>query len=152
MDGIALCLNSKAEFSADVVKEALSLLQKEEIPPFALMRTAIISAQSFPEVKRFVLMETIPSMLKKEVWERAPKVWEGVIFGMKNLVSVYNKASDPTFHGLCQIPGVQLKSVLKVATNLSPLLIQYLKSLSPEDYNLLISSDVERNKILRELV
>lgn len=146
-----MCLNSKSEFTADVVKEALSLLQKEDIPPFALMRTAIISAQTFPEVKRYVLMETIPSMLKKDVWEKAPKVWEGVIFGMKNLITVYNKSADATFHGLCQIPGVQLKSVLKVATNLPPLFSQYLKALTPEDFNLLFSSDTERNKLLREL-
>ena len=42
---ISLCLGNKEDFRADVIKEALSDLLLDPVPPQALMRTAILSAQ-----------------------------------------------------------------------------------------------------------
>jgi hypothetical protein len=153
LDVISICLNNKTDFSAEVVKESMLTLQGDLIPPFALMRTAILSSQSFPEMKKFVLTDTIPSMLKKKVWEIAPKVWEGVIFGLKNLVTASNKFTDETFQALLTIPGVQLKSILKVASNITPLIAQFCKNLSREEKEMnLTTSDNDRNKIIRDLL
>eukprot|EP01038_Epipyxis_sp_PR26KG_P007092 gene7092-9677_t len=51
LDAIAVCLNNKADYSSDVIREALKALLTDDPPPLALMRTAILSSQSNTEVK-----------------------------------------------------------------------------------------------------
>ena len=151
LDAITLCLNNKNEFHADVIKEALQTLQNDEIPPYALMRTAILASQSYAEMKKYVLQETIPILIKKMVWNIAPKVWEGVIFGIKNLITGNVKTVEPTLRALLTLPGKQLLSVLKVAVNTKQFVGQFFQGLSNDEKAAFFSeTDTEKNKLLRE--
>jgi hypothetical protein len=58
-----------------VVREGISDLLLDSVPAQALMRTAILSAQSYGnEMKKFMLSDVIPSMIRQRVWVTAPKV------------------------------------------------------------------------------
>jgi hypothetical protein len=152
LDSIAMCLNNKTDFTADVVRESLAVLQSDEIPAIPLMRTAILSAQSFPELKKFVLNETIPAMMERRVWDVAPKVWEGVIFGIKNLIPAFSKSVELSLRALLRVPGVQLKAVFKVASGVKTILSQYYRTLSSEEKSELSDfEDKDKQKLLLEI-
>jgi hypothetical protein len=147
-----MCLNNKMDFTAEVVKEALAVLQNDEIPAIPLMRTAILSAQSYPELKKFVLNETIPAMVERKVWEVAPKVWEGVIFGIKNLIPAFSKSVEQSLRALLRVPGAQLRAVFKVASSVKVILSQYYITLSSEEKSELSDpGDNEKQKVLLEI-
>ena len=55
LDAIGVLMNNKVDFGGEVIKECLRSLLQDDVLPFALMRTAILSAQSFADVKKFVL-------------------------------------------------------------------------------------------------
>ena len=133
LDAIAVCLNNKSDFSGEVLKEALKTMLTEEVPPNALMRTAILSAQSFGEVKRYVLSDVIPHLVRKKVWVVAPKLWDGVVYGAKNLAAKDNKNSELTLRALLGVPAAQLRSLLAVAPDVKQAMGKLLKTLSTEE-------------------
>ena len=110
------------------------------------------------------------SLIRKRVWNSAPKVWDGVNHGVK--IFAEHKSAEPTLRCLLGLPGLQLKSILKVAPKVKPLLGSLLKALSTEEKEDCISGkfagllndvnvtdsvvggavvDNEKNKILKEL-
>ena len=133
LDAIAVCLGNKQEFTGDVVKEALRAMLVDPVPPYALMRTAILSGQSFSEVKRFVLGDVIPELVRKSVWASAPKLWEGVVYGAKNLAATGFKNSELTLRALLGVPAAQLKALVKVAPKVKEAMGKLLKTLSAEE-------------------
>lgn len=135
LDTIAICLNNKHEYTFDVLKDALTTLLQDPIPPYAVMRTAILTAQTFGEMKKFIFTDMIPSLISKSVWSIAPKVWEGVIYAMKNFTNInITKHLEPTVVAICKsVPGKELRSVLKVAPVIKPILAKYVQSLPPSE-------------------
>lgn len=139
LDAISVCLNNKSEFSGEVIKEALKTMLLEEVPPNALMRTAILSAQAFGEVKRYVLSDVIPHLVRKRVWVTAPKLWDGVLYGAKHLATKDNKNSELTLRALLGVPAEQLKDVLKAAPDVKVVMGMLLKTLSAEERGEVVS-------------
>lgn len=133
LDAISVCLNNKADYSGEVVKEALKTMLADDVPPHALMRTAILSAQSFSEVKRFVLSDVMPQLVRKRVWVTAPKLWDGVVYGAKNLAAAGFKNSELTLRALLGVPVAQLKGLLRVAPTVKAAMGKLLKTLSTEE-------------------
>mmetsp|Transcript_685 Transcript_685/g.970 ORF Transcript_685/g.970 Transcript_685/m.970 type:complete len:745 (+) Transcript_685:1111-3345(+) len=135
LEAISLCLNNKSEFSGEVIKDALRKMVTDDqlAPPYALMRTAILSAQSFAEVKRFVLSDVIPSLVRKRVWLSLPKLWDGVIHGARNLAATGFKNSELTLRALLGIPAKQLKGLLRAAPAVKVAMAKLLKTLSSEE-------------------
>lgn len=135
MQAIAICLKNQSDFNSAVVKDVLQTLLQDEIPANALMRTAILSAQSFPDIKKLVLMEIIPSLVRKAVWTTAPKLWEGVIHGADNCASstISSKWLEPTLKSLLGVPGANLKALLKNTKNVKKPLAKYFQSLPKEE-------------------
>lgn len=82
-------------------------------------------------MKKFILCDVVPSLIRGRVWNSAPKVWEGVSYAVK--IFAEHKNVEPTLRCLLGLPGIQLKSVLKAAPKVKPLLSNLLKSLSAEE-------------------
>ena len=125
-DIIGLCLN-RSDFRGDTVQDALLHLLEDAVPCRLLMRTAIISSQKHPDVRRYVLMEVIPSMVRKKVWAlpKVKVVWDGVCHAVKLLAG--HKDAEPALRALLGLPGPQLKEVASVAKDS---LSKFLKLLS----------------------
>jgi Symplekin tight junction protein C terminal len=118
-------------------------------------------------MKKFILSDVMPSLIRKKVWNSAPKVWDGVSHGVK--IFSEHKSAEPTLRCLLGLPGLQFKSILKVAPKVKPLLASLLKALSAEEKEECVSGrfaglisdisdpvveavvDAEKNKILKEL-
>lgn len=162
LDAIAVCLNNKADFSGEVIKEALKAMLVDEVPPSALMRTAILSSQSFSDVKRYVLSDVMPQLVRKCIWATAPKLWDGVIYGAKNLATAGFKNSELTLRALLGIPVIQLKGLLRVAPTVKAAMGKLLKTLSAEEKEEVTSgrwaglvedapSSEEKQKLIKEI-
>ena len=82
-------------------------------------------------MKKFILSDVVPSLIRGRVWNSAPKVWEGVSYAVK--IFAEHKNVEPSLRCLLGLPGIQLKSVLKAAPKVKPLLSNLLKSLSAEE-------------------
>lgn len=82
-------------------------------------------------MKKFILSDVVPSLIRKKVWNLAPKVWEGVNHAVK--IFAEHKNAEPTLRCLLGLPGIQLKSILKAAPKVKPLLGSLLKALSAEE-------------------
>lgn len=164
LDALAVCLNNKTDFSAEVVKDALRSLLQDEEPAFALMRTAILAAQSFPEVKKFVLSEVVPSLVRRRAWSVAPKVWDGVVFAVKTFATAAGvKTSEQTLKSVMSIPGAQLRAVIKAAPTIVVPLAKLLRSLSESEREEVLSGrfsglpsvasgDSEKLLVVREIL
>lgn len=128
-DIIGLCLN-REDFRGDTVKDALLHLLEDAVPCRLLMRTAIISSQKHPDVRRYVLMEVIPRMVRKKVWSlpETKDIWVGVCHAVKLLAG--HKDAEPALRALFGLPGPQLKEVARVAKE--PL-SKFLKLLSTKE-------------------
>ena len=111
-----------------------SLLQ-DDVPPFALMRTAILSAQSFADVKKFVLSDVVPLLVQKAVWNSSTDLWKGVIYVAKNFASstgAFKANTEQTMRALLMVPTQHLRALLKAALNVKSLLAAALQSLEKE--------------------
>ena len=139
LDAISLCLNNRSEFTAEVVKESLKALLADTVPPFALMRTAILSSQTFNEIKRYVLSDVIPYLVSKAVYNTSSDLWKGVIFVAKNFASTGFKNSEFTLRALLGIPGIHMKSLLKAAPNIKASMCSLLQTLSAEERDEVLS-------------
>lgn len=67
LDSIGVCL-ARDDFKGDVICDVLTDLLRDAIPAVGLMRTAILSCQKYSDIKRFILVETIPALVRKRVW------------------------------------------------------------------------------------
>eukprot|EP01036_Dinobryon_divergens_P036152 gene36152-47001_t len=133
LDAIGVLMNNK------VVR---SLLQ-DDVPPFALMRTAILSAQSFADVKKFVLSNVVPLLVQKAVWNSYTDLWKGVIFVAKNFASStgsFKANTEQTMRALLMVPTQHLRALLKAALNVKPVLAAAI-----------LSGDIEKEKLWKEL-
>ena len=155
MQAIAICLKNQSDFTSTVVKDVLQTLLQDEIPPYALMRTATLSAQSFSELKKVVLMEIIPSLVRKAVWTTAPKLWEGVIHGLKSLLKLTKNVKKPLakyFQGLAAeerdevLSGRALKQLSTEDDELGPMM--QVVEINFTDYVI----DNDKKKIAKELL
>jgi len=138
LDTISLCLNNKTEYTAEVVKDALKIMLAEAVPPYAMMRTAILSGQSFGEVKKFVLSDVIPSLVRRSIWVDSPKLWDGVCVATKNF-AVGGVNAEATIRALLGIPAAQLRALLRVAPNVKAVMAKVLKALAPEERDEVVS-------------
>jgi hypothetical protein len=152
IEAIEKCLRSKEDYTGEIIREALHILSEDEVPVYALMRTAILASQSYADVKRYVLTDMIPQMISKQVWTTAPKIWEGVVYVLKNFVVAGYKHCDQTLKSLLTLPGTQLKSILKVAANLKPLFAKYVQALPAEERDKWVGQEPDKAKLLKELM
>jgi hypothetical protein len=145
-----------------VLREALTDLLTDDVPAQALMRTAILAAQSYGnEMKKFMLSDVVPKVIRKKVWSTAPKVWDGVPHAVKILGE--HKSAEPTLRCLLGLPKAQLKAVLKAAPKVKPPLGKLLAALSAEEKDECVSGrwagihegdgavDAEKAKIIKDL-
>lgn len=131
LDAIGLCIAKKEEYSADVMKEAITLLLDDEKPAVALMRTVLLSAQTMPEIQKFTLHEVIPRLVRKKTWLIAPKVWEGVLMCVKTFNG--QRDFEPTIRAFVGLPMTQLKSVITIAKDVKGILNRILRSMPTAD-------------------
>jgi hypothetical protein len=150
---IDLCLANKGDFHAKVIKDCMEMVvnppeltgsadadekdvdkySKWWIPPFAIMRMAILSAKNYPElIGSYVLHTMIPTFIRRQVWITAPKVWEGVVMAAKILAVSGTVHAEATIRALLGMPGPQLLGVLKVASYLLPVMKKVLAGMSSE--------------------
>ena len=123
-----MCI-ARDDFKLDI-REALAELLKDELPCLLLMRTAIVASMSLNEIRRFVLSEVIPNLLKKQVWANAKckAIWDGICHFVKKFAT--NKDAEQTLRCLLGLHGAQLKVVLRVAPTAKAPLGKTLKALS----------------------
>lgn len=127
-------MKNRNDYKGDTLKEAISVLLKDEIPVLPLMRTVIRSAQAFPELKAFVFTEVIPKVLSSEVWVSLPRVWEGVVLSLKILIDakdieVGEKALEGTAEVVVGLPVKPMQLILSSAPKLKTFISRFLESL-----------------------
>ena len=128
LDLISACLEARDEYNGESIRGCISLLLEDEILATALMRTAIMGAKSHSDVKKFVVTDVIPRLIRKKIWESQPKIWDGVVLATKNY-SAHTDA-EATLRSVLGLPIPQLKSVIKVASAIKPLLKNILAAFS----------------------
>lgn len=135
VETISLCLASKEEFNSDVIKDALNIIldDRNEPLPIVIMRTVILSSQSLPEIKKYSLSTVIPTLIQRKIWITSSTIWDGIAHAVKAMIG--SRDSDLTIKSLLSLPLTQLRSVLKIATNIHGHMAKVLKGLSPEDSN-----------------
>jgi hypothetical protein len=122
-------------------------------------------------MRKFVLNDVIPGLIRKRVWNTVPKLWDGVAHCVKKMAS--HKNAEPTLRGLLGLPGAQLKAILKVASEAKAPMAAILKALSKEEKEEVLSGkwagiaetpaestaedgaftmDAEKTKIVKELL
>ncbi len=143
-ESIKLCLDNQVEFTGDVIREALSRLLQDETPAQTLMRTAILSfntAVSGGEVKKFVLTELIPTLVRRKTWVSAPKVWDGVVYLMNIKTLSTNKDTDMSVLSVLSMPVGPLRALIKAAPNAKIMFTRCLRSLSAEALERVVSGE-----------
>lgn len=109
------------------------------------MRTCIRAAQTYPEIRVFVLNEAIPRLVAKQVWISSSRVWEGVLLANKILIQqkegdFQHKAFDSFVRALLGLPSKQLLAVLSTTPKLKTPLKLFFNSLrSSEEKDLVIA-------------
>jgi len=131
LEAIGLCLSNKEIFRSDNIKDAITILMKDTNLSLCLMRTVILSAQMYPELKKFGLNEVVPRLIQNKTWESAPRVWEGVAMFIKSFAA--NQYAEPSLRAVLGLPAVQLRAIIKVATNARAPLCKLLKTFSVEE-------------------
>lgn len=146
IDTIGLCINMKSDFTGETFRDCFQALLKDEEPPFALMRTAILTSQLYPIVRSYIFHEMIPNLINKQVWKTSPKVWDGVTIAIKTLIasiSLGSKYLENTLKILVSntntktsiINGKRLHFILDLIPILKPHLARFIQGLSEEDRN-----------------
>lgn len=145
---VDVCLANKGDFHVKVIKDCLEMVvhpvdlasMSDEaraaalVPPFAIMRMAILSAKNYPEtIGSYVLSTLIPTFIARQVWVTAPKVWDGVVMAAKILAASASIHAEMTLRALLGMPVSQLLGVVKVAPNLIPGMKKVLLALSADD-------------------
>lgn len=118
------------------------MLIADEVPSLLLMRSAILAAQSYADVKWFLLSDVIPALVRKQTWVRAPSVWNGVAYAAKSFASVMGgsaKSAEYTLKALLGLPAPQLRAVVRAAGDVVGPMGKLLRSLSDEEREEVIS-------------
>jgi len=139
IDCIEYCITSKEDNWGDSIQQALTSMLDEagSVPlPSAIMRTAIIGCQAYPDKKRFVLTTLLPKIMKLRVWSNL-KIWAGVAHGVNILTN--HKDKEPTLRSVLGVPGSQMSFILEKATNIKESMKKLIKSFSLEEYNEVLS-------------
>lgn len=130
-DSIGVCV-ARDDFKPDV-KECLAELLKDEQPCLLLMRTAIVASMNLGEVRKFVLTDVIPDLVRKQVWAKTQSrsIWEGVCHFVKRFSG--SKDVEQTMRCLLGLPTAQLKVLIKLAPTAKAAMGKTLKGLSAAD-------------------
>ena len=131
---IELCLKNRNDYKVDTLKEAISILLRDEVPVLPLMRTVIRSAQAFPELKTFVFTEVVPRVLSSDIWVSLPRVWEGVVLALKILVDgkdieIGENSFDGTAEVVVGLPVKPMQLILSSSPKLKTFAARYLDGL-----------------------
>ena len=131
------------------------------------MRTGLLSAKKYKEVRKYLLQDTVPKLIRRKVWtEKDPvsgkyPVWEGVI----QCVRLFGDAKDSEQMLRCvlSLDGPRLALVMKVAPKIQVILAKLLKTLSTKEREDVITGrwagiahssgkvDTEKKKIFESL-
>ena len=142
---ISVCLTDVAIFTGDILRDAIKIMLDDEMMPVALVRTALLASKAHMEVKRFVLSDVIPILIRKKIWLTTPIHWEGLRHCVKNYAvptttTAQNQSLiEPTLRSILGLPGKELKSIITVAPLIKPSLTKLLKVLSPNEKEDVIS-------------
>jgi hypothetical protein len=134
---IQLCLKDTALFSSSGFKAALQDVIADETPPFLLMWTAIRASQKHNDVKDLVLVEIVPHLIRKRIWECSKDLWLGVVAAVK--VFGTQPKAEPTLRALLGLPAAKLQQIIKVGTAVKKPLAELLMRLSPEERDEVVS-------------
>eukprot|EP00605_Chrysophyceae_sp_TOSAG23-4_P003041 GSChrysophyteH1.ASY1.ANO1.3346.1 assembled CDS len=165
-DIIGVCLE-REDFDADVIRETLFNLVEDKSVSIYLMRTGLLSAKKYKEVRKYLLQDTVPKLIRRKVWaEKDPvsgkyPVWEGVI----QCVRLFGDAKDSEQMLRCvlSLDGPRLALVMKVAPKIQVILAKLLKTLSTKEREDVITGrwagiahssgkvDTEKKKIFESL-
>lgn len=166
LDSISAVLSDIQTFTGEVIKEALSLMVDDEVLPVSLVRTALLASKAHTDVKKYLLNEFIPTLIRKKIWSTAPLHWEGIKHCVKTYAvgQVAQNIVEPTYRAILGLPGNQLKAILAAAPTVKPSLTNLLKVLSSEEKEEVISgrwigisaegqsaTDTDKPKIIKEL-
>ena len=156
-----------ADFDGEVVREVLFNLVEDTHLSLYLVRTGILSARKYKEVRKFLLQETVPKLIRRRVWtardENSGKfpVWEGVVQCVRYFCD--SKDSEQMLRCVLSLDGPRLAVVMKVAPKVPAILAKLLKTLSTKEREDVVSGrwagiagergkvDSEKKKIVESL-
>lgn len=135
LNAIGACLNDSEVFTGDAIRDALSKLVDDPVMSKVLARTALIAGQTHQDVKRYILNDFLPAMIRRKIWSTAPLQWKGVVMCIKKFVlkGYAQSAIEPTLRAVFGLPGPQLKATLAESEDLKGHLVKLLKTLSPAE-------------------
>jgi len=160
-------LLDREDYDGETIRETLFNLVEDEVPCLYLMRTGILSAKKYKDVRKYLLSETVPKLIRKRVWtikdESSGKypVWEGVVQCVRLMAD--QKDAEQMLRCVLSLDGPRLAMVLKIAPKVSPILAKLLKTLSVREREDVITGnwagiahdknkvDSEKKKIIEEL-
>jgi len=160
-------LLDREDYDGETIRETLFNLVEDAIPCLYLMRTGILSAKKYKDVRKYLLSETVPKLIRKRVWtikdENSGKypVWEGVVQCVRLMAD--QKDAEQMLRCVLSLDGPRLAMVMKVAPKVSPILAKLLKTLSVREREDVITGhwagiaheknkiDSEKKKIIEEL-
>ena len=97
---------------------------------------------------------SVPLLVQKAVWNSSTDLWKGVIFVAKIFASstgAFKANTEQTMRALLMVPTQHLRALLKAALNVKSLLAAALQSLAPEERQVLLVGDIEKEKLWKEL-
>ena len=169
---IDICLERR-DFDRETIKETLFNLTEDEEPCTNVMRTGILSANKISDVKKFLLSDIIPKMIKKKVWTFPGKtgkypVWNGVVISIKNYAEQKDASSmaaaEQMLRCVLSLPALQLKQVIKAGQDkgVKETLAKLMKALSTREKDEIVSGrhvwadapkqiDKDKEKIITDL-
>lgn len=130
----------------DVVKDALTILLDDPVPPFALMFTARIASIFFPDIQKYFLGCVIPKLITGEAWKSAPVVWDGVGHYLKSYSS--HREVDNAIHAIITLPQKQLEDLLMIAPAVRDACSRYVKSLPLNEYDDIVTLNTTANEMI----
>lgn len=169
VDSISVCITDVTTFTGDVVRDAMKIMMDDDVLPVALVRTALLASKAHNDVKKYVLNDFIPILIKRKIWVTTPVHWEGLKHCVKNYAVGPPAAQvEPTLRAVLGLPGPQLKSVVAAAPTIKTTLAKLLKVLSATEREDVLSGrwagldttstsgeiavlDAEKAKIVKEL-
>lgn len=124
------------------MRDAIKTMLEDELLPVALVRTALLASKAHSDVKKFLLSDFIPTLIKRKVWIGGTEHWVGLQHCVKNYAvsqSVGQNIVEPTYRAILGLPGVQLKSLLTAAPTIKPALSKLLKVFSNQEREEVVS-------------
>ena len=160
-------LLDREDFDGETIRETLFHLLQDEVPCLYLMRTGILAAKKYKDVRKYLLSETVPQLIRKKVWairdENSGKypVWEGVVQCVRLMAD--QKDAEQMLRCVLSLDGPRLSMVMKIAPKVAPILASLLRTLSVKEREEIITGqwagiahekgkvDSEKKKIIEDL-